>query len=165
MVTLAPAAAHTLADVRRAVAAIPDPEIPVLTIADLGILRDVRMSATGHVDVDITPTYSGCPALDAIRDDVERCVRAHGHSVSVHVVLSPAWTTDWLSADARQRLREHGVAPPRTRDAGGLTELAIACPVCGSAHTSEVAHFAATPCQALRRCTACREPFQHFKEH
>ena len=150
---------------RRALAAIPDPEIPVLTIEDLGILRDVR--AVGQrVEVGVTPTYSGCPALDVIRGDIERCIRDHGFDPDVRTVLSPPWTTDWLSVDARRRLQEHGVAPPRRRDAtGGLLELPVACPVCGDQHTTEVTHFASTPCQALRRCDACSEPFQHLKEH
>ena len=152
--------------VRRAAAAVVDPEIPVLTVEDLGILRDVRVDAAGHVDIDITPTYSGCPALEVIRHDVEETVRRLGYDATVNIVLSPAWTTDWMSDDGRRKLREHGIAPPRRRDAGAhLIELDIACPVCNSVHTSEVAHFASTPCQALRRCTGCSEPFQHFKEH
>lgn len=154
-------------DLRRAVAEVPDPEVPVLTIDDLGILRDVRLDTSGRVDVDITPTYSGCPALEAIRQDVERCVRDQGYrDVVVNVVLSPAWTTDWMSDDGRRKLREHGVAPPRRRGADlQLLELAVVCPVCNTHHTSEVAHFSSTPCQALRRCSGCAEPFQHFKEH
>jgi len=154
-------------DVRRIAAAVPDPEIPVLTIEDLGILRDVRVDPEGRVDIDITPTYSGCPALDVIRTDVERRVRESGYAqVRVNTVLSPAWTTDWMSDEARATLRRHGVAPPRPRAAGvRMLELAIVCPVCGSSHTSEVSHFASTPCQALRRCDGCSEPFQHFKEH
>lgn len=166
MVTPPASAAAAVGDVQRAVAAIPDPEIPVLTIEELGILRDVRMTDDSVVEIDITPTYSGCPALDGIRADVERTVRGLGLTASVNVVLSPAWSTDWMSDAARQKLREHGVAPPRHRmSTGGLLELAVVCPVCGSAHTDEVAHFAATPCQALRRCEGCHEPFQHFKEH
>ena len=159
----APASALAL---REAVAAIPDPEIPVLSIAELGILRDVRVDEDARrAEIDLTPTYSGCPALDAIRSDVERCARDLGYQTQVNTVLAPAWTTDWMSTTAREKLRRHGVAPPRPRDRGRLLELQIACPVCESKHTSEVAHFAATPCQALRRCDACREPFQHFKEH
>ena len=156
-----------LQQVRSVVASIPDPEIPVLTIEELGILRDVRVDDDGHVEIDITPTYSGCPALDAIRADVEQRVRESGFAdVTVRTVLSPAWTTDWMSDAAREKLRSHGVAPPRHRDGGlRLLTVAVECPVCGSAHTDEVSHFASTPCQALRRCSACREPFQHFKEH
>ena len=153
-------------DVRRVAGEVPDPEIPVLTIAELGILRDVRVDESGGIDIDITPTYSGCPALDMIRHDVEQRARDLGYEPRVNVVLSPAWTTDWMSDDARRRLNQHGVAPPRRRDSSmRLLELAVVCPVCGSAHTNEVAHFASTPCQALRRCDGCHEPFQHFKEH
>jgi ring-1,2-phenylacetyl-CoA epoxidase subunit PaaD len=156
-----------LDQVRRAAAEVVDPEIPVLTIDDLGILRDVRVDAAGHVEVDISPTYSGCPAIDMIRADVASSVRAAGYAdVTVNVVLSPAWTTDWMSETGRRKLREYGIAPPRPRESGmQLLQIAVACPVCGSAHTSEVAHFASTQCQALRSCTACAEPFPHFKEH
>jgi ring-1,2-phenylacetyl-CoA epoxidase subunit PaaD len=160
------APAATVDEVRRIAGAVVDPEIPVLTVDDLGILRDVRLGEDGRVEVDITPTYSGCPALDVIRADVERSVRDLGYDVEVQVVLSPAWTTDWMSEDARRKLREHGVAPPGMRAAAArLTPLPVACPVCGSGHTAEVSHFASTPCQALRRCSDCAEPFQHFKEH
>lgn len=154
-------------DVRRVAGEVPDPEIPVLTIAELGILRDVRVDESGGIDIDITPTYSGCPALDVIREDVQRRVAASAAGdVRVHVVLSPPWSSDALSEDARRKLREHGVAPPRPR--AGLRmalPVAVACPVCGSARTEEVAHFAGTACQGLRRCSSCSEPFQHFKEH
>ena len=155
------------ADLRGVLATLPDPEIPVLTIDDLGILRDVRVDAHRHVEVDITPTYSGCPALDAIRDDVRRRVRDAGYDdVSVNVVLAPAWTTDWMTGAARRKLHDHGIAPPRSRDAGSrLMSLPVACPLCGSAHTGKVSHFGSTPCQALRRCSDCSEPFAHFKEH
>jgi ring-1,2-phenylacetyl-CoA epoxidase subunit PaaD len=154
-------------EVRRLAAEVCDPELPALTIDDLGILRDVRVDGAGRVVVDITPTYSGCPALDVIREDVERCIRAEGYSdVTVRTVLSPAWTTDWMSDEGRRKLHEYGIAPPRRRGPDAIPlQLAIACPVCHSAHTSEVAHFGSTPCQALRRCSDCSEPFPHFKEH
>jgi len=153
--------------IRRLAGEVVDPEIPVLTIEDLGILRDARVDAFGHVEIDVTPTYSGCPALDLIRADVAQRVRDAGYpNVTVNVVLSPAWTTDWMSDAGRRKLREYGIAPPRARDAGmTLLQLAVECPVCGSAHTGEVARFASTPCQALRRCAGCAEPFHHFKEH
>jgi ring-1,2-phenylacetyl-CoA epoxidase subunit PaaD len=153
--------------VRKVAASVVDPEIPVLTIEELGILRDVRVDEHGHVDVDITPTYSGCPALDAIRQDVQARFQESGYTdVSVHTVLSPAWTTDWLSETARRKLLQHGIAPPRPRDSKlQLLQLAVACPNCGAVETSEVARFASTACQALRRCSACSEPFPHFKEH
>ena len=154
-------------EIRRIAGSIPDPEMPALTIADLGILRDVRVDASGHVDVDITPTYSGCPALDTIREDVERCVREQGYAdVTVRTVLSPAWTTDWMSDAGRVKLREYGIAPPRrqTFDVKTLT-MAIECPRCAATRTHEVAHFGSTQCQAVRQCDACGETFPHFKEH
>jgi ring-1,2-phenylacetyl-CoA epoxidase subunit PaaD len=154
-------------DIRRVAAEVCDPEIPALTIADLGILRNVSMDDSGHVTVDITPTYSGCPALDMIRGDLEERLRDEGYrDVTVRTVLSPAWTSDWMSDDGRRKLAEAGIAPPRPRGAGGrLLQLAVACPVCGSPHSAEVSHFGSTACQALRRCADCSEPFPHFKEH
>ncbi|HVC05478.1 MAG TPA: 1,2-phenylacetyl-CoA epoxidase subunit PaaD [Candidatus Acidoferrales bacterium] len=154
-------------EIRRIAGEIPDPELPALTIADLGIIREVRIDAAGAVEVDITPTYSGCPALEVIRDEVERCVRDQGYShVAVRVVLSPAWTTDWMTEAGRHKLQEYGIAPPRARGADmRLLQLSVVCPTCGSAHTSEVAHFGATQCQAVRTCADCRETFPHFKEH
>jgi ring-1,2-phenylacetyl-CoA epoxidase subunit PaaD len=156
-----------LEDARRIAAATPDPEVPVLTIEDLGILRRVDVDDAGRVVVDITPTYSGCPALEAIRTDVEQRLHEGGHrDVTVNVVLSPAWTTDWMSEDGRRKLQAYGIAPPRpVADSQTMRALPVACPVCGSAHTTEVAHFGATPCQAMRRCSGCAEPFAHFKEH
>lgn len=153
-------------EVRRVAGDTLDPEVPALTIAELGILRDVRVGPSGHIDIDITPTYSGCPALEAIEADVARRVREHGYSnVTVHVVRAPAWTTDWISDAGRRKLRDHGIAPPRPRAGLKLLELAVACPVCGSTRTEEIAHFGSTACQAMRRCVMCGEPFQHFKEH
>jgi ring-1,2-phenylacetyl-CoA epoxidase subunit PaaD len=154
-------------EIRLLAGAIPDPELPALTIADLGILRDVRIDAAGHVDIDITPTYSGCPALEAIREDVERCVRDQGYAdVTVRVVLAPAWTTEWMSEAGRIKLSEYGIAPPRPQgfDLKPLT-VVIECPRCDSTRTREVAHFGSTQCQAVRRCDACGETFPHFKEH
>jgi ring-1,2-phenylacetyl-CoA epoxidase subunit PaaD len=151
--------------VRTVVAEVPDPEIPALTIEDLGILRAVRVDERGAVVVEITPTYSGCPALEAIRDDVERRLREHGHpEVEVRVVLSPAWTTDRISERGRRRLAEQGIAPPPPA-AAGLLPVAVRCPRCGSAHTELLSRFGSTPCQALRRCGGCLEPFPHFKAH
>ena len=157
----------TLDEIRVLAGSIPDPEMPALTIGDLGILRDVRLSAAGAVVVDITPTYSGCPALDVIREDVEQSIRRQGFSdVTVRVVLAPAWTTDWMTDAGRRKLEEYGIAPPRARDANlQLLELAVTCPICRSAHTGEVSHFGSTQCQAVRRCAGCGETFPHFKEH
>lgn len=156
-----------------AAAAVPDPEIPVLTIADLGILRDVQESA-GRVTVTLTPTYSGCPAMEAIRQDVELALTAAGYpDVDVRFTLSPAWTTDWMSADGKRKLRAFGIAPPTGTPRTGPVPVVlsprrpptVACPRCGSLDTQEVSRFAAAPCRALRTCRACLEPFDHFKDH
>ncbi|MGH3506248.1 MAG: 1,2-phenylacetyl-CoA epoxidase subunit PaaD [Nocardioidaceae bacterium] len=151
--------------VREVVAAVLDPEVPVLTIEDLGILRDVTVDEAGHVDVAITPTYSGCPAMDAIRADVVRALAAEGHhDVEVRLVLSPAWTTDWMSDAGRRKLAEYGIAPPRpTRDGAVLVALSVRCPQCGSPDTRELSRFGSTACKSLWVCNACKEPFDYFK--
>jgi ring-1,2-phenylacetyl-CoA epoxidase subunit PaaD len=154
-------------DVRELVGAVPDPEIPVLTIEDLGILRDVSM-VDGRVTVTITPTYSGCPAMDAIADDVRRVLSDAGHpDAMVRTVLSPAWTTDWMSDDGKRKLAEYGVAPPGVRSDSAVwlpTPTArVACPLCGSLDTRETSRFGSTACKSLWVCDACREPFDHFK--
>jgi ring-1,2-phenylacetyl-CoA epoxidase subunit PaaD len=147
-------------------ATVPDPEIPVITIEDLGILRDVDVDDSGHVHVQITPTYSGCPAMDAIRTDVTTALTEAGfEDVTVELVLSPAWTTDWMSEEGRRKLEEYGVAPPGPTRAEGPVALALSvrCPQCGSPETRELSRFGSTACKALWVCTACREPFDHFK--
>ena len=151
---------------REAVAAVADPEIPVLTIADLGVLRDVRVAEDGTVEVQITPTYTGCPAMNAIALDVELALaRAGIAKARVVTVLSPAWTTDWMSEDGRRKLAAYGIAPPAPK--AGRRALfgveTVACPRCGSEDTEELAAFGSTACKALRRCRACREPFDYFK--
>jgi ring-1,2-phenylacetyl-CoA epoxidase subunit PaaD len=147
--------------------AVPDPEIPVLTIADLGVLRAVREAAEGGVEVDITPTYSGCPAMNMIALQVEAALLQAGIAPArVRLVLSPAWTTNWMSAEGRDKLRDYGIAPPApraTRRALFGMEGEVACPRCGSTATEVLSEFGSTACKALRRCTACREPFDHFK--
>ncbi len=151
----------------RAVAAtVLDPEVPVLTIDDLGILRDVRLADDGAVEVDLTPTYSGCPAVEAIEQDVERALAAAGFDeVRVRRVLAPAWTTDWISDDGRRRLAEYGIAPPSGSRAVGpvSVQLGVRCPQCGSPRTRELSRFGSTACKALWRCEDCLEPFDHFK--
>lgn len=154
-------------------ARVADPELPMLTLADLGILRDVRETADGVV-VTITPTYSGCPAMEAIRDDLTAALRAGGHRrVEVRTTLTPPWTTDLITAAGRDKLAAAGIAPPGPaprRPAGpvpltlGRTRTAVACPHCGHADTDQIAAFSATACRELRRCPACREPFEHVKE-
>ena len=149
-----------------AAAAVVDPEIPVLTIADLGVLRDVHVAADGTVEVSITPTYSGCPAMTMITLEVELALaRAGIDKARVTTVLSPAWTTDWMSDEGRHKLGEYGIAPP-AKQAGRRALFGIetvTCPRCGSEDTEEIAAFGSTACKALRRCRSCREPFDHFK--
>jgi ring-1,2-phenylacetyl-CoA epoxidase subunit PaaD len=145
-----------------AAAAVVDPEVPVLSIDDLGVLREVTVTDDG-VEVVITPTYSGCPAMDAIREDVVRALTAAGFDeVRVRLVLSPAWTTDWISAKGRAALKEYGIAPPSAAGPVSL-RLSVKCPHCGSLDTREVAHFGSTSCKALFVCRGCGEPFDHFK--
>jgi ring-1,2-phenylacetyl-CoA epoxidase subunit PaaD len=150
-----------------AAASVVDPEIPVLTIADLGVLRDVTVS-DGRVEVAITPTYSGCPAMNMIGIEIELALQRAGFSdPRVRTVLSPAWTTDWMSEDGRRKLREYGIAPPRA--AGSRRALfgiqQVACPQCGSENTELLSEFGSTACKALWRCRSCREPFDYFKCH
>jgi ring-1,2-phenylacetyl-CoA epoxidase subunit PaaD len=151
---------------RALVADVPDPEVPVLTIDDLGVLRDVTVDGAGRVEVSITPTYSGCPAMDAIRDDVLTALHDNGFpDVHVRLVLSPAWTTDWMSDVGRRKLTAYGIAPPTgVRPAGPVPlRLAVRCPRCGSADTVELSRFGSTACKSLWRCRSCAEPFDHFK--
>ncbi len=151
--------------------AVVDPEIPVITIADLGVLRNVEMLDDGTVAVEITPTYSGCPALDAITADLESGLRAAGFArVRVRTVLAPAWSTDQMTATGRAALDAYGIVPPgRTTDPtthpNGPIPIAlnVRCPQCGSPDTEETSRFAGTACKALWRCRSCREPFEHFK--
>jgi len=155
-----------LDEARAAAAAVLDPEVPVLTIEDLGVLRDVAVDDDGTVTVTVTPTYSGCPAMEVIERDVATAVRSAGFAdVKVRRVLSPAWTTDWMSEAGREKLRDYGIAPPpRQRSSGPvLVALSVRCPQCGSPDTTEVSRFGSTACKSLWRCNACREPFDHFK--
>jgi ring-1,2-phenylacetyl-CoA epoxidase subunit PaaD len=153
------------ARIRAALSEVVDPEIPVLTIEDLGVLRDVTVGDDGTVEVTITPTYSGCPALDVIRADVERVLAEHGFTdARVRTVLAPAWTTDWMSEAGRRKLAEAGIAPPGQTAPPGKTGVAlIRCPRCGSADTRLVSRFGSTACKAIRACNRCLEPFDHFK--
>jgi ring-1,2-phenylacetyl-CoA epoxidase subunit PaaD len=144
---------------------VPDPEFPALTIADLGILRDVR-EADGAVTVTITPTYSGCPAMAQIAADLRRRLTEAGYpDVAIRTELSPPWTTDWITPDGRRKLADAGIAPPRERTGPVPLELAVRCPRCGSADTRELSRFSGTACKALHQCRSCREPFEHVKEH
>jgi ring-1,2-phenylacetyl-CoA epoxidase subunit PaaD len=158
---------------RRVAGSAPDPELPMLTLDDLGILRDVR-SDGDRVVVSLTPTYSGCPALAEIGADVARRLAAAGYpGAAVRTVLSPPWTSDWITPAGRRKLAAAGIAPPGPAPAHGPGPMplalttrpaALACPACGSADTEQTAAFGATACRDLYRCQACREPFEHVKE-
>lgn len=148
-----------------AVASVPDPEIPVVTIEDLGILRGVSIDESGHIEVTITPTYSGCPAMEAITADITAALAAHGfEDATVRSVLAPAWTTDWMSDEGRRKLLAYGIAPPHPRGTGAVAvTLSVRCPQCGSGDTRELSRFGSTACKSLWACSSCLEPFDYFK--
>ena len=159
----------TVAQVRSALADVTDPEIPVVTIEDLGVLRAVAVDGESIV-VTITPTYSGCPAMETIQTDITTALARHGwHDVTVRTVLSPAWTTEWVSETGRRALQAYGIAPPSLGPGQPvpvqLGRRPPACPQCGSGNTEELTRFGSTSCKALWRCRDCREPFDHFKDH
>ncbi|WP_037674953.1 1,2-phenylacetyl-CoA epoxidase subunit PaaD [Streptomyces griseus] len=187
MVTVTPLEAELL----EVAGSVPDPELPVLTLLELGVVRAVHVRGADAVEVELTPTYTGCPALEAMSVDIERVLHEHGvREVTVRTVLAPAWSTDDITAEGRRKLREFGIAPPRTGaragagpGAGSSGPVALSlgptrtyadpldasaepvhCPHCGSAETELLSRFSSTACKALRRCLTCREPFDHFKE-
>lgn len=146
---------------------IPDPEIPVISIVELGVIRKVKTSEAG-VEIDITPTYSGCPAMKQMEDDVRSTLKAKGiENITLNMVYTPAWTTDWLSAEAKEKLRKYGIAPPEesTTDKSFLTgkHKQVKCPRCHSTNTEMVSQFGSTACKALYKCKDCLEPFDYFK--
>jgi ring-1,2-phenylacetyl-CoA epoxidase subunit PaaD len=150
----------------RALSAVEDPEIPALTLLDLGIVRHVETRPDGVLHVGLSPTYSGCPATEYIRELVERALeQASVGPFSVTQVLAPAWSSDWISAEGRRKLLAYGIVPPARAVASlrRLTAAPLACPRCGSRHTESVSEFGSTPCKALHRCLACLEPFEQFK--
>jgi ring-1,2-phenylacetyl-CoA epoxidase subunit PaaD len=170
---------------------VTDPEIPVVSLRELGILRDVRTAADGSIEVVITPTYSGCPAMGQIEDDVKAALKNAQLHASVVTQWAPAWTTDWMTESAKTKLRAYGIAPPqqaaalhssggnviqftinsvaaraiKQRAAGQFDTENVPCPQCGSANTTETSHFASTACKALYKCLDCLEPFDYFKPH
>ncbi len=155
---------------------LTDPEIPVVTLRELGILRDVRETADG-IEVVITPTYSGCPAMGQIEDDVRASLEQAGIEARVVTQLAPAWTTDWMSDEAKEKLRAYGIAPPHRTCGSGGGEVSVvqfmrrpqaaevACPQCGSTHTALTSQFGSTACKALYKCLDCQEPFDYFKPY
>lgn len=149
---------------------VPDPEIPVLSVVDLGVVRDVVLHDEHHVEVVITPTYSGCPAMNAIAMDIRMRLLSEGfRKVDITNQLSPAWTTDWMSEQGKQKLKDYGIAPPVPMQPDALQPFAleaiVPCPRCGSEHTQLVSKFGSTSCKALYRCEDCKEPFDYFKCH
>ena len=187
-----------LAHVWQLLESLTDPEIPVVTLRELGILRDVRSAVaqdgTEQLEVIITPTYSGCPAMGQIEDDVHNLLQAHGLKGKVKTQLAPAWTTDWITPEAKEKLRAYGIAPPHSgadhdcQTQGGKSngsgvssivqfaarsasnpgrheQLAVPCPQCNSDNTTETSHFGSTACKALYRCLDCMEPFDYFKPY
>jgi len=174
---LAPTTSTSHAQVWAALEALTDPEIPVVTLRELGILRDVR-DGPGGLEVVITPTYSGCPAMGQIEDDVRSTLAALGIEARVLTQLAPAWTTDWMSEAAKDKLRAYGIAPPQCGSHDSRRETSVMrfsaraaapdivpCPQCGSKNTTEMSHFGSTACKAQYRCLDCMEPFDYFKPY
>jgi ring-1,2-phenylacetyl-CoA epoxidase subunit PaaD len=147
-----------LARLRGILAQVADPEIPVLSVLDLGVIRHLALDPDGKLEVGISPTYSGCPANAVIKADVLRALGAAGFDAVAVDVLAPAWSSDWLSEEGRRKLERYGIAPP-----GAPSDAGPACPRCGSGRTSRTSEFGSTPCKALYRCDACLEPFDYFK--
>jgi ring-1,2-phenylacetyl-CoA epoxidase subunit PaaD len=159
----------TINTIKSLLATVPDPEIPVISIEELGILRDVKIE-DGKVKVYITPTYSGCPAMDMITVQIKAALQDAGYeNVEVISLMSPAWTTDWISEEGRQKLKEYGIAPPaqKTSDPSFLHGEApiIQCPICNSTNTELISLFGSTACKSLYKCLDCLEPFDYFKCH
>ncbi|MFW3171458.1 1,2-phenylacetyl-CoA epoxidase subunit PaaD [Geodermatophilus sp. CPCC 206100] len=163
----------TTADPRAVADTVTDPELPLLTLSDLGVLRDVHVGPTGTVVVELTPTYPGCPAMGTMRADLVRALAEAGFAdVEVRTVPEPAWRTDWITADGRRKLVQAGIAPPAPGRPAGPVALeepvavpqAVSCPLCGSADTEALSEVGSTACKALRRCRGCAELFEHLKE-
>lgn len=160
---------HTREDIFNILSFIPDPEIPVVSIKEMGMLRDVILSDKG-CEVIITPTYTGCPAMGMIEDDIKRALKANGVSpVNVKLVYAPAWTTDWMTNEAKEKMRKYGIAPPVSSACNKLTSFAknnfIKCPHCNSNQTELISMFGSTACKSLYKCDSCKEPFEYFKCH
>ena len=165
--------AATRESILEILAEVKDPELPMIDVVELGIVRDVTFGR-GHLTIDITPTYSGCPAMQVIEKEIVATLAAHGfEDARIRTVYSPAWTTDWMTEGAREKLREHGIAPPHLVDlrGEGIAELVslrrakptTQCPFCGSANTVEKSEFGSTACKSIHFCNSCHQPFDHFK--
>jgi ring-1,2-phenylacetyl-CoA epoxidase subunit PaaD len=160
----------SVAAIRAILDTITDPEIPVISITDLGIVRDIKVNDE-EVEVIITPTYSGCPAMDMISASIRMTLLEHGwKQVKITTILSPAWTTDWMTESGKTRLREYGIAPPNPKqqvcsDKLFAADEGVQCPHCNSWHTTRISEFGSTACKSLYRCVDCREPFDYFKCH
>lgn len=169
MVARAPAALSARAEILAVLDTVMDPEVPVLSVNELGIVRDVVVDAAGAVTVTVTPTYSGCPAIRVIEQDIVSAIRAAGYdAVAVRTVLAPAWTTDWITPDARAKLKAYGIAPPGPTSSSDLVQLlrhraATQCPYCESFDTELRSEFGSTACKSVCWCRACRQPFEEFK--
>jgi ring-1,2-phenylacetyl-CoA epoxidase subunit PaaD len=171
MVSAVATASNAIVQAWEVLQQVRDPEIPVLSVCDLGIVRDVRELPDGTLEVVLTPTYSGCPATEVIQHDVAAALGAAGLEARLTLQRSPAWTTDWLTPAAHEKLRAYGIAPPQSGERKGcaVSELlaglpqSVTCPQCGSGKTERLAQFGSTPCKALYRCLDCREPFDYFK--
>jgi ring-1,2-phenylacetyl-CoA epoxidase subunit PaaD len=149
---------------------VMDPEVPVLSVIDLGIVRDVKLNEAEEVEIVITPTYSGCPAMDMIRINIRMALLQHGlENIKITTILSPAWTTDWMSEAGKEKLKDYGIAPPNPKQQVChdklFAEEAIQCPHCHSHHTRRVSEFGSTACKSLYQCNDCHEPFDYFKCH
>ena len=149
---------------------VMDPEVPALSVIDLGIIRDILIHEN-EIEISITPTYSGCPAMDVISVNIKMELLANGfNNVKITTALSPAWTTDWMTEEGKQKLKEYGIAPPNPKQQVCHTDLfvpdeAVQCPLCNSYHTHRVSEFGSTPCKSLYQCNDCKEPFDYFKCH
>ena len=153
-----------LQHIRQIIEKVTDPEIPVLTISDLGILRDVKFN-NDEVEVIITPTYTGCPAMDMIAMNIKLALMSNGYSnIKITSVLAPAWTTDWMSDEGKKKLKAYGIAPPYKKPEG-TPETKISCPQCNSENTRLISEFGSTACKSLYQCMDCKEPFDYFKCH
>ena len=155
--------------IKKILSNVQDPEVPVLSVIDLGIVRDAVETAEG-IEVTITPTYTGCPAMDLIATQIRMEMLAQGYpTVTVKTVLSPAWTTDWMTEEGKQKLKAYGIAPPLHSQQVCATERfsdeVIQCPLCNSFHTHKISNFGSTACKALYQCDDCKEPFDYFKCH